>query len=224
MARHAAVRHASGGSPAHPPNGGRGQIRALPFTGDEEALVKALRRSDPAAVAAFCERYSDHVLRVLARVLGADAELADLHHDVFVRALGALPKIREPDRLQAWISIIAVNVARNALKRRYRGRWLRFGRSEDLPEPQAVEASDEQTEALRRTYGVLDRLPREERIAFALRIIDGMKLTEVAEACQVSLATIKRRLARAEGRFVAHARADDVLRDWIEGGRRWANG
>jgi RNA polymerase sigma-70 factor (ECF subfamily) len=198
-------------------------VRALPFAGDDEALVRGLRRRDPAAVAAFCERYSDHVVRVLARLLGADRDLADLHHDVFVRALGALPKIREPDRLKGWISIIAVNVARNALKRRYRQRWLRFGKPEDLPEMHAVQSSDEQSDALRRTYAVLDRLPREERIAFSLRIIDGMKLTEVAAACEVSLATIKRRLARAEKRFLSLARADDVLADWIEGGRRWAN-
>jgi RNA polymerase sigma-70 factor (ECF subfamily) len=195
----------------------------LPFAGDDEALVRGLRRRDPAAVAEFCERYSDHVMRVLARVLGADTELSDLHHDVFVRALGALPKIREPDRLKGWVSIIAVNVARNALKRRYRQRWLRFGRSEELPEAHAIEASDEQNEALRRTYATLDQLPREERIAFSLRIIDGMKLTEVAQACEVSLATIKRRLARAEARFLTLARTDDVLADWIEGGRRWAN-
>lgn len=200
-----------------------GQVRALPFVGDDETLVRGLRRRDPAAMAAFCERYSDHVLRVLARVLGADSELADLHHDVFVRALGALQKIREPDRLKAWVSIIAVNVARNALKRRYRQRWLRFGKPEDLPEPHAVEASEEQTEALRRTYALLDQLPREERIAFSLRIIDGMKLTEAAEACEVSLATIKRRLSRAEQRFLRLARSDDLLTDWIEGGRRWAS-
>jgi len=87
-----------------------------------------------------------------------------------------------------------------------------------VPEAEARPASDEATEALRRTYLVLDRLPREERIAFALRTIEGMKLEEVADACGVSLATAKRRLARAEQRFLELCRADAVLREWLEGG------
>jgi RNA polymerase sigma-70 factor (ECF subfamily) len=114
-------------------------------------------------------------------------------------------------------------VARNELKRRYRRRWLRIAPPEELPEPAAHEATDEQTEALRRTYALLDRMPREQRIAFALRIIDGMKLEEVAAAADVSLATIKRRLDRAERTFAALARADEVLAPWIEGAERWTN-
>jgi len=76
-------------------------------------------------------------------------------------------------------------------------------------------------DATRRVYRVLDTLPEDERIAFALRFIDDMELTDVAEACDVSLATIKRRLDRAEATFVARARKDVVLSGWLEGGARW---
>ena len=70
-------------------------------------------------------------------------------------------------------------------------------------------------------YRVLDVLPVDERIPFALRFIDGMELTEVAAACDVSLATIKRRLARSEKRFVAVAARYPELGPWLEGGARW---
>ena len=59
--------------------------------------------------------------------------------------------------------------------------------------------------------------------AFALRFVDGMELTEVAAACETSLATIKRRLARAGARFEAAARRQPVLEEWLEGGTRWAS-
>ena len=195
-----------------------GTVRALPFVGSDEALCEGLRAHQPAAVAALCDRYSRMVLRLLARVLGSDDELADLHHDVFVRAIRAAHTVRQPGSLQGWLGTIAVNVARARLKERARRRWLLLLPSDQVPEAEAPQPSSETTEALRRTYRLLDRLPREERIAFALRTIEGMKLEEVAAACGVSLATAKRRLQRAERRFLELARADAVLREWLPGG------
>jgi RNA polymerase sigma-70 factor (ECF subfamily) len=51
-----------------------------------------------------------------------------------------------------------------------------------------------------------------------LRYIDGMELTAVAQACGVSLATIKRRLSRAQVTFSALAARQSVLVEWLETG------
>ncbi len=119
--------------------------------------------------------------------------------------------------------MIAVHVARSAIARRRRRSWLWFLPGAELPEVDSGAASGEVLDALRATYAALDRLPVDERIAFALRFIDGMELTEVAEACDTSLATIKRRLARAGARFEAEARRRPVLEPWLEGGTRWGS-
>ena len=78
-------------------------------------------------------------------------------------------------------------------------------------------SSFEGSQALHATYRLLSTLQPDEQIAFALRFIDGMELTEVAAACDVSLATIKRRLARAEARFSELARSEPALVEWIGG-------
>jgi RNA polymerase sigma-70 factor, ECF subfamily len=196
------------------------EVISLPFTGDERALLEGMRAGHTAAIFAFCDRYGALVARVLARMLGTDAELEDLHHEVFARALRAAPGVKEPGALGGWITTIAVNVARTELKRRARRRWLTplWGERVDVEAPLA---SDEDVEALRRTYAVLDRLSVDLRIPFALRVIEGMELAEVAAACEVSLATVKRRLARAEARFLAIARKDPVLAVWLTRGTRW---
>jgi RNA polymerase sigma-70 factor (ECF subfamily) len=188
--------------------------------GDDAALVSALRRGESTARAELFDRYASHAQRVLARLLGHDAELADLLHEVFARALAQIDRLDDPAALKSWLTAIAVFTAREHIRRRMRSRWLRFFANENLPDLPVISADEEVRESLRRTYAVLDRLGVDDRIAFSLRFIEGLDLGEVAAACGVSLNTIKRRLARAEKRFVALARSEPALHDWLERGTR----
>jgi RNA polymerase sigma-70 factor (ECF subfamily) len=156
-------------------------------------------------------------------MLGSDGEIEDLHHEVFARALLSVAKVREPSSLSAWLTTLAVNVARTELKRRARRRWLTPLSRNEPPDVEAPTASDEDVEALRRTYALLDGMPVDLRIPFALRFIEGMDVREVAAACGVSLATVKRRLVRAERRFTGMARKDPALANWLTRGTRWKN-
>jgi RNA polymerase sigma-70 factor (ECF subfamily) len=47
-------------------------------------------------------------------------------------------------------------------------------------------------------YSVLERLPAKLRVPWTLSRVEGAKLEEVAEWCGISLATAKRRIARAD--------------------------
>src|SRR5205814_3393739 len=108
--------------------------------------------------------------------------------------------------------------ARFEIRRRARRRFFLLAANDELPEMEAVVSNPEVDEAVRATYRVLNKLPADERIAFALRFIDGMELSEVASACRVSLATIKRRLLKARQRFDAMAAHYDELSDWSRSG------
>ena len=195
----------------------------LAFTGDETALVEALRANHPGAKAAFFQRYVKLVERIITHVLGFDAELPDVLQEVFAAALSSIHSLHEPSALQAWLASVAALTARKVLRSRARRSWLRrFSDSaeDEQHEPAAPGVDVEGRRALHGVYSALSKLPADERIAFALRFIDGMDLTEVAAACSVSLATIKRRLSRAERRFLANARNHPELAVWI-GGSRW---
>ena len=109
----------------------------------------------------------------------------------------------------------------DCLRRRRRRRWLRFVAPEELEQPAVAPANSEARQALQRVYQILDEFPAEERVAFTLRIMAGMELTKVAAAAKCSLATIKRRLNRADQRFATAARSDAVLAQWPEEGNRW---
>lgn len=201
----------------------RGVVRVLPFEGDDEALLRGLAERQPIATATFCDRYSDHVKRVLGRILGADSELLDLHQEVFMKAVLAAAKLQDARNLRGWLTVIAVNRAKTELRKRARRRWFGLAPGpKEAPEAPAPGVDADAAEALERTYRLLDEMAADDRIVFTLRIIDGMELSAVAAACDVSLATIKRRLQRAQSRFVQRARRDEVLRDWLQEGGRWS--
>jgi RNA polymerase sigma-70 factor (ECF subfamily) len=137
---------------------------------------------------------------------------------VFTTAIDSIDRLEEPEALRGWLAGIAVYRARAEIRRRARSRWFPLFSRERLPEVEAPVSTPEIDEAVRATYRVLSKLSADERIAFALRVIDGMELVEVAEVCGNSLATIKRRVARAKKKFLSMARTYPELSDWLEGG------
>jgi RNA polymerase sigma-70 factor (ECF subfamily) len=197
--------------------------RAIAFVGDETAWVRALAQRQPAAMAAFYDCYAPRVLRILTRILGHTQELADVHHDTFVAALESISRLKDPSRLAAWVTSVAVLTAKGYLQKRARRRWLVFAPPEALGEstPSEGGADPLEQEALRAAYRVFDQMPTEERVVFVLRFVEGMRLLEVAEACSVSLATAKRRLLRAESLFVTAAKHEPSLLPWLARGVTW---
>ena len=137
-------------------------------------LVEGLREGRAWAQRALLEEHTGLVERVLLRILGRFNELDDLVQDVFVRVLDRVDEIREPAALRGFIASIAVFVAREAIRRKRRKRWLVFGGPDETPEPVAEGVDEEARAALGELYDVLDKLDEDTRIAFTLRYIDGI--------------------------------------------------
>lgn len=208
-------------SPAYPSADHRlpGQVRALPFQGDDVALVAGLLRGHPGAAEVLHRRFSRRIHGLLYRILGADPELEDAVHDTFVRALEALPRLKDPEALESWLLGVTVRTARTRLQRRARRRWLVFMPADEVPELSHLDVEPAVRESMTAVHRILEKLPVEERLALVLRHAEHMTIAETAEACGSSASTIKRRLARAEARFAERAKGEASLR-WRLGGRR----
>jgi RNA polymerase sigma-70 factor (ECF subfamily) len=195
-----------------------------PFTGvmSDAALVAAVRTGRPEGADQLFERYGEYVERLIVRVLGLDAEVPDLINEVFARAFERIAQLDDPSALKGWLGSIAIFTARSFLRdRRSQRRFLGFFAPEELPEIPFSSAPVECSLALSRTYQLLGMLAPDERIAFALRFIDGMSLAEISEVMAVSLGTVKRRLSHAQQRFVRGAERDPLLKELVETSQRW---
>ncbi len=183
-----------------------------------ERLVEGLRSGAAWAAGELVRTYGAHVQRVVTRILGfGDPDRDDVLQEVFVRAIAGIAGLSEPAALRAWLTTLTVYTAREQIRRRRRRRWLAFADRPPERDDPTTSASEEIREAARCVYAVLDRMPEDERVPLALRALEGMELTELAVACDMSLSTLRRRLARAERRFVKLARDYEALKPWING-------
>ena len=134
------------------------------------------------------------------RLLGSDADVDDLVQDAFVAALEGLHRLDAPEAFSSWLGGIVVRTAHKRIRHRRVLERLGLRRREqiDLDALPLASAPPEVTMELRQIYGVLTRLPAEERVALVLRRVEGMELAEIATQMSLSLATVKRRIAAAE--------------------------
>jgi len=185
--------------------------------GDDAALVAALVAKEPAAAGAAWDLFAPLVRSLLWQTLAVGADVDDLTQDVFLHLFRRIDGLRDPNALRSFVVGITIRVARSELRRRRVRRWLRLTDSGELPEAAAVSDDHAAREALRRLYAILDKMDDEARLAFVLRYVQGLELTEVATALGISLATTKRRIAHVHERIAIHARGDACLAPFLDG-------
>jgi RNA polymerase sigma-70 factor (ECF subfamily) len=166
---------------------------------DAKLVSLALEGSD----FAHHELYRRHVRLVAARVtrlLSRSTEAEDVVQEAFLEAFRDLAGLRDPERFGAWLMGIAVHRAQRQFRRRRLRRRLGLDRQADdaaLENLAAPESRPELRLELARLDRALSTLGADLRLAWMLRMVEGCELQEVARLCGCSLATAKRRVARA---------------------------
>jgi RNA polymerase sigma-70 factor (ECF subfamily) len=157
-----------------------------------------------------------NVHRVLFRILGSNRDLEDLLQDAFIEILRALPSFRGDSSLKRWCQTIATRVAYLAISRR-RPPAVELALVEDVIAGDHDLARLVQVrEAARRLYAALDQIETKQRIAFALAVIDGKSLAEVAAITESSVFAIKTRVWRARRDLMRRAQRDRVLSVYLQ--------
>jgi RNA polymerase sigma-70 factor (ECF subfamily) len=187
--------------PTHdaPESSESGRFRAEGLNDDQ--VVDLVLGGDKQAFEALYRRHAAFAINLAVRLQGSAADVEDVVHDAFIRAHGRLAELRDPGAFRAWLGSIVVRLVRTRLRRERLGRALGFGVSREAADLEALvsyEASPEARAELAQVYALLTLMPTDCRIAWALRFIERHRLEEVAQLTDCSLATAKRRIARAQ--------------------------
>jgi RNA polymerase sigma-70 factor, ECF subfamily len=176
--------------------------------GDAELVARALL-GDRFGRDALYRRHARYLFAVAARLLGNRGEAEEVVQDTFVAGFTQLGTLRDPAAILAWLTQIAVSLAKRRLRHDRLMRLLGLDRSPEDATLEALAAADlhlEQRAELALLDRLLGRVRVPLRIAWMLRRVDGLSLAEVAAACTCSLATAKRRIAEVDGMVSRHIR------------------
>jgi RNA polymerase sigma-70 factor (ECF subfamily) len=175
-------------------------------TSDAQLVARAIQ-GDRWGREMLYRRHATYLLAIAARLLGNRGEGEDVVQDTFVTAFEQLATLREPAALRGWLAQIAVSMVRRRMRRGRLMRALGLDRGADDATLAAL-ASPGTNPEQRAELTLVDKAVRgmsaNVRIAWMLRMVEGLELAEVASACGCSLATAKRRIAAAEETVRAH--------------------
>jgi RNA polymerase sigma-70 factor (ECF subfamily) len=162
---------------------------------DPGPLVAAARAGDAGAFAAIYRRFAPVVHGIaLARVGPDDAE--DVVQETFVAVHRSLGRLRDETALAGWIRKVAVNAARDRLRRRRRA-----PSSLDSPAQVPGRSLPEDREgALRRSVlARLQELPEPYRETLVWRLVEGLTGPEIAARTGLTPGSVRVNLSRGLG-------------------------
>jgi RNA polymerase sigma-70 factor (ECF subfamily) len=176
---------------------GRAQIAALP----DAQLVALGCKGETQALEILYRRHAAFAIHLAARIEGSSRDVEDIAHDAFLRAFERLNDLTDRGAFRSWLGAIVVHAVRSRMRRARLMSLLGMGKSAEPVDLDALASSDASPHVraqIAQIYALLRTLPTDERIAWTLRAVEGHDLETVARLTRCSLATVKRRIGRAQ--------------------------
>lgn len=166
-------------------------------------LVEEARRGDPRALHALYHRYAADVYRRLTHLVGADAEREDLMQEAFVDLFRQLDAFRGEAGLRTYLLRIVANKAYDHLRARRRRSWEQSTAAEAPTAEVATHAPSPEDRVRARQELALVRqaiegLAPKKRIAYLLRVVEGLSLKEIADQVGSNVFAVAQRIRHAE--------------------------
>lgn len=162
---------------------------------DEEKLVLEAQAGDPHAFEKLLRRYEKPIFCHIFRLLHDEQQSYDALQETYLAVVRSIRHLRDRRCFRAWLYGVATRTclkSRRRVARRHEVRGLEI-ESEDLhPLPDSLASSHEEMQQLLEKILVLS--PK-LRSVILLHFIEGLSLKEVAQGLEISLGTVKSRLA-----------------------------
>lgn len=177
----------------------------------DKTLVARFKAGDESAFEEMVSRYWDRIYAMVHKLLRNTQDAEEVTQDAFIRAHRGLENFRGDSSFSTWLYQIATNLARNRYWywwRRKRDKSVSFDQpiaSEttttlaeifpaDVESPEDIAVTNEFKDRVAQAMKLLNAKHRE---ALVLRNIKNLSYEEIATELQISIGTVKSRIARA---------------------------
>jgi RNA polymerase sigma-70 factor (ECF subfamily) len=164
--------------------------------------MAAHNAGDPEAFAQLYARYVQPLLRLMMRQQRCKDDAHDLVQHTFLQVHRARADYDPSRRFRPWLYAIALNLSREALRRRKRKPTV-WNEAPGVPEPISDGPAPEQAQVARAVRGAIETLPPDQREIIELHWFDGLTFTEIAQCLGIPANTAKVRAHRGYQRLRA---------------------
>ena len=181
---------------------------------DDAELVAGAQRDESWAVDQLIRRYQPKAFAIAYRMSAGDEEQArDLTQEAFLNAIRSIKKFKGRSSFYTWFYRIVVNTCLDARRKGQRWRQIFTRRTPQDPNRpvnhQDLEAHSDQhpsADPLSNLTGkqlkeeikkAMAQLSKHQRMAFTLKVFEGLSIAEIAQAMQTAEGTVKSHLFRA---------------------------
>ncbi|MCI0706027.1 MAG: sigma-70 family RNA polymerase sigma factor [Ignavibacteriae bacterium] len=166
----------------------------------DEVLITLFQQGDEGVFRILVDRYQEKLRNLIFSIFNEPAIVDDLAQEVFIKAYEALPNFRFQSSFYTWLYRIAVNRARDEMRKRKIRKWLPLEsmmESKDREFHEKMTTHPDTSGAQELVSKGLQQLPEKFRVAVVLKDIEGLSYEQMAEVLQCEIGTVKSRLSRA---------------------------
>ena len=160
-------------------------------------VLRKAQRGDERAFSLILRAYETPVFNYVLRLVGGDRALAeDLTQEVFLRVFQGLPKFSLRSKFTTWLFQVTKNRVLDELRATER-RPRALVALDDIAPLEVLDQPVERLEEIDALWRAVENLSTDLKMALLLRDVVGLSYTEIADALEVTLATVKWRIYKA---------------------------
>jgi RNA polymerase sigma-70 factor, ECF subfamily len=159
-------------------------------------VLRKAQRGEERAFALIVRAYETPVYNYVLRLVGDRALAEDLTQEVFLRVYQGLPNFSLRSKFTTWLFQVTKNRVLDELRATER-RPRATVALEDVPPLEVLDAPFERLEAIDAVWRAVENLTVDLNTALLLRDVVGMSYNEIADALEITLATVKWRIYKA---------------------------
>ncbi len=130
-------------------------------------------------------------------------EADDLCQETYVRAWTRLPSLKADERFISWLHTIARNLVKDSFK--HKARRPEISQEDQERDYVSLEKTPHQVAEARalssEVWDSIVKLPEAQRLPVVMRHIEGLSITDIAQALRVPMGTVLSRLARGRAQL-----------------------
>jgi RNA polymerase sigma-70 factor, ECF subfamily len=166
---------------------------ALSLQQPDLSVLRKAQRGDERAFAIIVRAYETPVFNYVLRLVGDRALAEDLTQEVFLRVFQGLPKFSLRCKFTTWLFQVTKNRVLDELRASER-RPRHLVALDDVAPLEVMDAPIERGETVDALWRAIEGLSNDLKMALLLRDVAGLSYTEIADALEVTLATVKWRI------------------------------